>query len=1249
MSLHRRLIRFLRSPSAESSGETDVEGDLIMDSAIEISSDSSISSDDEVLPIRQETRTRRDPPWHGGSSRFSQRGSSAGNSQAKAGQASHASRNGDDEVPQPITQETRTRRDPPWLGGIGSSSFPQRGSSAGNSQAKAGRASHASRNGDDEVPEPITQETRTRRDPPWLGGIGSSSFPQRGSSAGNSQAKAGRASHASRNGDDEVPEPITQETRTRRDPPWLGGIGSSSFPQRGSSAGNSQAKAGRASHASRNGDDEVPEPITQETRTRRDPPWLGGIGISSFPQRGSSAGNSQAKAGQASHASRNGASSHTSRPGDSKNLAASGNIANSRISDASGADHEKMYSQQSLKRTLPPSFSSPPVPSRNANSSIYGNGGRFGADYSSPAVSAVGNRSTFGDRYRGAHAEIGVHRDINGVRILPPSLTHGTSGSSSHYAASSDPVHRNGIGQDKNSENDERLIYQAALRDLNQPKAELDLLPGTLLVPLMRHQKIALAWMFQKETHSLHCSGGILADDQGLGKTVSTIALILKQKFESQLKSEISSNQEAEILDLDADDEAENAKHENESHVKPELKVSSNSETTVLSTGDNNENVTSDKEKVKDEEASTSIRPFNRKRPAAGTLIVCPASIVRQWERELDEKVSDESKLSVLVYHGGNRTKDPIELAKYDVVVTTYAIVANEVPKESLMDEDENDEKNTEKHGLSPGFSSNKKRKGAVGASRKSKKRGRKSKDESFDPVCGTLSRVGWLRVVLDEAQTIKNHRTLVAKACCTLRAKRRWCLSGTPIQNTIEDLYSYFRFLRYNPYAVYKFFYSTIKAPISKNSLNGYKKLQAVLRAIMLRRTKGTLLDGKPIINLPPKKLNLSKVDFSVEERSFYKKLEADSQSQFKKYAAAGTLSQNYANMLLMLLRLRQACGHPELVKGYNSDPVGKISVEAVKTLPREARINLLNRLESSSAICSVCHDPPENPVVTLCGHVFCYQCVVDYITGDENMCPVRKCREELARDVVFSEAALRNCITNDIGCSSSHDKGVDRSFFQETEFTSSKIKAVLDILQSLSKQDSRNSAQHGQMPSSSQPYDDDDVSIVEPMTLHPSSPSQRPIKTIVFSQWTRMLDLVELCFYENGIEFRRLDGTMSLTARDRAVKEFSNDPDVEVMLMSLKAGNLGLNMVAACHVILLDLWWNPTTEDQAIDRAHRIGQTRPVTVTRITIKDTVEDRILRLQEDKREMVASAFGEDHGGSSATRLTVDDLRYLFKV
>ncbi|KAJ4894090.1 SNF2 domain-containing protein / helicase domain-containing protein / zinc finger protein-related [Raphanus sativus] len=1018
-------------------------------------------------------------------------------------------------------------------------------------------------------------------------------------------------------------------------------------------------------------EEEVSKPIKEEVRTRKNPPWLDGS--SSFPQK---AGNTQAKARPTNPVSRYGAPSYASRPRDSSRTSTTGNV-NSRTSSVpSGVDYEKKLP---LKRTLPPSFNSTPVPPRSSisNSVIQGNVSRFGADYSSSL--AVSNKTAFGDRHRGAHSEIGIHRGMNGVRILPPSMTtHGTSASSPlHYGGPSDPIHRVGVGEDRNSENDERLIYQAALQDLNQPRTEIDLPPGILSVPLMRHQKIALAWMFQKETSSLHCSGGILADDQGLGKTVSMIALILKQKFESQLKSEISSKEEAEILDLDADDdlenakyeskshakpelissnsettvlsikaeaeildldaddESENAKHENESHTKTELKVLTNSETTVLSVGDSDENDSSDTEKVKDEEASTSVREFKRKRPAAGTLVVCPASLVRQWARELDEKVSDESKLSVLVYHGGNRTKDPIELANYDVVVTTYAIVTNEVPKQSLLDEDENDEDNNEKHGLNK-----KKRKVAMKASKKSKKRGRKSVDgSSFDSDCGTLSKVGWLRVVLDEAQTIKNHTTQVARACCTLRAKRRWCLSGTPIQNTIDDLYSYFRFLRYNPYAVYKSFYHTIKVPISKSSLHGYKKLQVVLKAIMLRRTKGTLLDGKPIINLPPKKISLSKVDFSVEERSFYKKLEADSRSQFKAYAAAGTLGQNYGNILLMLLRLRQACDHPQLVHGYNSDPLGKESEEAVERLPREARINLLNRLESSSAICNICDDPPENPVVSLCGHVFCYQCVSEHITGDENVCPVRRCREDIGRDVVFSESSLRKCITNDIGCSSSQDKSV----FRKSEFSSSKIKAVLDILKSLSE--------HGQMPSSSsQPHDDDDdVTIIEPTSLQSSSPSQGPIKTIVFSQWTGMLDLVEQSFFENGIEFRRLDGTMSLAARDRAVKEFCNDPDVEVMLMSLKAGNLGLNMVAACHVILLDLWWNPTTEDQAIDRAHRIGQTRPVSVTRITIKGTVEDRILSLQEEKRKIVASAYGEDHGGSSATRLTVDDLKYLFMV
>lgn len=304
---------------------------------------------------------------------------------------------------------------------------------------------------------------------------------------------------------------------------------------------------------------------------------------------------------------------------------------------------------------------------------------------------------------------------------------------------------------------------------------------------------------------------------QGLGKTISMIALIQMQRYlQSKSKSENMPNPKTEALNLD-DDEDNGNNALNKSQVPAESKDSNPIP-----------------------EVSTSTHAFSKRRPAGGTLVVCPASVLRQWARELDEKVAEEAKLKVLVYHGGNRTKDPVELANYDVVVTTYAIVTIEVPKQPLVDEDDAEERNGEAYGLSSEFSANKKRKKAINVSKKGKK-GRKGFDSSsFDCSSGALARVGWFRVILDEAQTIKNHRTQVARACCSLRAKRRWCLSGTPIQNAIDDLYSYFRFLKYEPYAAYKSFYTTIKIPISRNSVHGYKKLQAILRAIMLRRTKG-------------------------------------------------------------------------------------------------------------------------------------------------------------------------------------------------------------------------------------------------------------------------------------------------------------------------------------------------------------------------------------------------------------------------
>jgi SNF2 family DNA or RNA helicase len=146
---------------------------------------------------------------------------------------------------------------------------------------------------------------------------------------------------------------------------------------------------------------------------------------------------------------------------------------------------------------------------------------------------------------------------------------------------------------------------------------------------------------------------------------------------------------------------------------------------------------------------------------------------------------------------------------------------------------------------------------------------------------------------------------------------------------------------------------------------------------------------------------------------------------------------------------------------------------------------------------------------------------------------------------------------------------------------------------------------------------------------------------KALVFSQWTSLLDLIEPHLRAAGIDFARLDG--STADRAGVVAEFQDDNGPPVLLISLKAGGTGLNLTAADHVFLVDPWWNPAVEDQAADRAHRIGQDRPVMVYRLVAEDTVEERILLLQEAKRSIADAALGE---AAAAASLTRDDLLAL---
>ena len=147
---------------------------------------------------------------------------------------------------------------------------------------------------------------------------------------------------------------------------------------------------------------------------------------------------------------------------------------------------------------------------------------------------------------------------------------------------------------------------------------------------------------------------------------------------------------------------------------------------------------------------------------------------------------------------------------------------------------------------------------------------------------------------------------------------------------------------------------------------------------------------------------------------------------------------------------------------------------------------------------------------------------------------------------------------------------------------------------------------------------------------------------KTLVFSQFTSLLSIVREGLDKRGIVYAYLDG--HTVDRQACVDRFQNDPACQVFLISLKAGGLGLNLTAAEYVFLLDPWWNPAVEAQAIDRAHRIGQTRPVFAYRLIAANTIEERILTLQQQKRSLAESVI--DGAGSLLQDLTSDDLALL---
>ncbi|GAC1346351.1 MAG: hypothetical protein NVSMB18_28310 [Acetobacteraceae bacterium] len=410
-------------------------------------------------------------------------------------------------------------------------------------------------------------------------------------------------------------------------------------------------------------------------------------------------------------------------------------------------------------------------------------------------------------------------------------------------------------------------------------------------------------------------------------------------------------------------------------------------------------------------------------RPA---LIVVPTSLVSNWTAEL---VKFAPHLRVAVLHGLDRHARRAELGGTDVVITTYTVLARDLEE---------------------------------------------------------MQALAWHLVVLDEAQVIKNPDAKATKAVCRLETRHRLCLSGTPIENNLQELWSEFAFLMPGLLGDRKGFTKRFRTPIEKNN-DASRRVQLIrrIRPFLLRRTKAEVAT-----DLPPKHTILRRINLAVEQRELYETIRGTLYDKVREQVAELSAAQGRIVVLDALLKLRQVCCDPRLVK-----------------LPSARLVE-----------------------------------------------------------------------------------------------TSSKLDDLLEMI--------------GEM-----------------------IPEGRRI--LLFSQFTSMLDLIKPRLAAAGIGFAELRGY----TRDRAlpVRAFESG-EVPLFLISLKAGGRGLNLTSADTVIHYDPWWNPAAEDQASDRAHRIGQTKSVFVYKLIAADTVEDRIVELQQRKADLANIALSDegDLGG-----VEVDDLEFLF--
>ena len=526
------------------------------------------------------------------------------------------------------------------------------------------------------------------------------------------------------------------------------------------------------------------------------------------------------------------------------------------------------------------------------------------------------------------------------------------------------------------------------------------------------------------------------------------------------------------------------------------------------------------------------------------TLIVAPLSVMSNWSGQIALHIHEDRALSVYTYHGSGRTKmSATEFSQYDVVITTYQTLATDYLPKAKGDSAKLPEKKLRESGL---YS------------------------------------MEWRRVILDEGHTIRNPQAKGAAAVTALMSTSRWVLTGTPIVNSLRDLYSILRFIGISGgLQNLELFNRVLVRPLKQGDQSATLLLKAIMTAFTLRRRKEMAFVD---LRLPKLDEFVHRIQFTDKERQRYDALTAEAKGLLNKYETKARkpgrgAGQAFAHLLEILLRMRQCCNHWQLCGERVTNLLAQISEEnkTVDMNPENVKAlqDILQLSVESQDDCAICLETLHDPVITTCAHSFGRSCITKVLEG-RGKCPM--CRAELTEDNLVSPK-------NDCGDETADD---DLDLTQ----SSSKLEMIMQIL---------NATRDGGN------------------------------KTVIFSQWTRFLDIVQSRLDREDFKYCRMDGRMSAAQRDASLQSLANDDDCTIMLASLGVCAVGLNLTAANQIILSDTWWAPAIEDQAVDRVHRLGQKKETRVWRLVMDGSVEEETIQIQADKRKLMQLAFSEKGG------------------